>query len=250
MKPLACLCLLACFAGLVSPSPAAEPHPTLRLTAHIWEPYTGADLPRQGIASEIVLTALARAGYPAEISIMPWSRALASVYQGNRDGVVGVWPTAERRARLAVSDSYLANELFLFYVRPELCTVNGLSVDASTRIGVGRDYDYSDAFMSRYGSALKPVDRVEQNLLKLQAGRIDMVLEDKRVVEFVVARQPGTPLLTCTTQPVLSLPLHFGLRRGYPNADGIIAAFNVQLAAMKKDGTLDAITRRLAQPAK
>jgi len=248
MKPLACLCVLVCLAATAAS--AAEPHPTLRLTANIWEPYTGADLPRQGIASDIVLTALARAGYAAEISIMPWSRALASVYQGNRDGVVGVWLTGERRARLAVSDSYLSNELFLFYVRPELCTGNGLVADAATRIGVGRDYDYSDAFMARYGSALKPVDRVEQNLLKLQAGRIDMVLEDRRVVEFVVARQPGAPLLTCTTQPAMSLPLHFGLRRGYPNADGIIAAFNVQLAAMKKDGTLDAIMRRLAHPAK
>jgi polar amino acid transport system substrate-binding protein len=248
MKPLACLCLLACLAATAAP--AAEPRPELRLTANIWEPYTGADLPRQGIASEIVLTALARAGYTAEIGIMPWSRALASVYQGNRDGVVGVWLTAERRARLAVSDSYLSNELFLFYVRPELCTGNGLSADASTRIGVGRDYDYSDAFLARYASALKPVDRVEQNLLKLQAGRVDMVLEDKRVVEFVAARQPGAPLLTCTAQPAMSLPLHFGLRRSYPNADAIIAAFNLQLAAMRKDGTLDAITRRLAHPAK
>ncbi len=127
MKPLACLCMLACLAGLASPSPAAEPHPALRLTANIWEPYTGADLPRQGIASEIVTTALARAGYTAEISIMPWSRAL----------------------------------------------------------------------------------------------------------DYLVARQTGP-----------------APRRGYPNADGIIAAFNVQLAAMKKDGTLEAITRRLAHPAK
>jgi polar amino acid transport system substrate-binding protein len=201
-------------------------------------------LPQQGIASAIVLTALERAGYKAEISYMPWSRALASTYGRRSDGVVGVWPTAERRARLVYSDSYLSNDLYLFRWRPERCPDR--APDAS--IGVGRDYDYSDDFLARYRGAIKPVDNIRQNLLKLKLGRIDVMLEDQRAVDFTTRQYraelgdaaPGR----CAAQPLLSLPLHFGINRDYPNAESIIHAFNVQLKAMKKDGTLDAIVRR------
>lgn len=250
MKKLLCMCILACAAMCSAAPVAAQPGRVLRLTANYWEPYTGADLPRQGIASEIVATALERAGYAVEISFMPWSRALASAYLKRSDGVVAVWSTSQRRAKLVYSDSYLSNDLFLFCTRPQLCSEASFSAHPAMRIGVGRDYDYSDDFLSRYGNALKPVDRLRQNLLKLQLGRIDMVLEDQRAVEYAIHHNPkefgGLSLQRCAQQPLLSLPLHLGLNRDYPNAEDIIAAFNVQLRTMKKDGTLNAIVRRSA----
>nr|WP_315251569.1 transporter substrate-binding domain-containing protein [uncultured Duganella sp.] len=222
----------------------AQPGPVLRLSANTWPPYMAPTLPHQGIAAAIVLTALARAGHPAEISYMPWSRALASAYMLRSDGVVGVWLTSQRRARLVYSDSYLTNELYLFHVRRERCPDR--APDAS--IGVGRDYDYSDDFLARYGKAIKPVDNIKQNLQKLQLGRIDVMLEDRRAVEYTAlqyrAELNGMTPAKCTAQPLLSLPLHFGINRDYPHADAIIQAFNVQLKAMKKDGTLDAIVQR------
>ncbi len=225
--------------------------PVLRLSANYWEPYTGENLPRQGIATEIVVTALARAGYSVEVNFMPWSRVLATTYQGSADGVVAIWSTNQRRAKLLYSDSYLANELFLFYLRPALCSGRIPSSLSEMRIGVGRDYDYSDEFLAKYGPALRPVNRVLQNLQKLQLGRIDMVLEDRRIVDYAIQHNPKemyglTPLL-CPASPLLTLPLYFGMSRDYPNADSIISAFNVQLKAMRKDGTLEAITRKMIE---
>jgi polar amino acid transport system substrate-binding protein len=214
-----------------------------------WRPYTGENLAHQGIATEIVITALERAGYKADVKFMPWSRALASTYQGHADGVVAVWSTSQRRGKLLYSDSYLSNELFLFHLRPTLCNGKVLNSLSEVRIGVGRDYDYSDEFIAQYGHSLKPVDRIQQNLLKLQLGRVDMVLEDKRIVAYTIAHGPkelgGLMPLSCPASPLLTLPLFFGMRRDYPNVGVIMAAFNLQLKAMKKDGTLDAITKRL-----
>lgn len=229
--------------------PAAAAPPVLRLVANYWEPYTGTGLPGNGVAAEIVTTALGRAGYASEIVVMPWSRVLSTVYSGHSDGVVAVWSTSKRRGRILYSDSYLSNELYLFYLRPELRGKNTMADLTGLRVGVGRDYDYSDDFLLRDNFKVLPVDRVAQNLLKLSIGRIDMVLEDKRIVDYNVrhraAELRGLPALSFSATPLLTLPLYFGMSRSHPHADEVVAAFNTQLKAMRQDGTLAAILRRI-----
>ncbi|MYM66706.1 transporter substrate-binding domain-containing protein [Pseudoduganella sp. FT55W] len=240
--------LLLGFAALAATAGPNVPA-TIKLCANHWEPFTGADLPNQGVATEIVVTALTRAGYQVEVSFMPWSRALTQAYYGQSDGVVGIWATRQRHERLLFSDSYMDNALYLVYLRPELSANAGIDKLAGMRIGVGRDYDYSDGFLERNRKQLEPVDRIKQNLLKLQLGRIDMMLEDKYAVQYMVGRYPGEyralPPLKYSADPVLKLPLHFGIRRDHPQANDIIAAFNLQLKTMKKDGSLAAILRKL-----
>lgn len=76
-----------------------------------------------------------------------------------------------------------------------------------------------------------------------------MVLEDKRIVDYTIAHNPkelgGFAPLSCPALPLLTLPLFFAMNRDYPNAEAIMAAFNLQLKAMKKDGTLDAMVKQL-----
>lgn len=227
---------------------AADAPPILRLAANYWEPYTGAELPDKGLASEIVVTALQRAGYAAHIEIMPWSRVLSATYSGQVDGVVAIWPTTERRARILFSDSYLSNELHLFFLRPELGDRTTMSALTGLRVGVVRGYDYSDEFLLHDNFQALPVDRVVQNLLKLSVNRIDMVLEDKRIIAYNLRRRAdelrGVPPLKHSSAPLLVLPLHFGISRQYPQAAQVIMAFNIQLAGMRRDGTLAAILRR------
>ena len=240
---LLCALMLAADCGAQSPK-------TLRLSANYWEPYTGPGMANNGVATEIVVRALARAGYATEISFMPWSRTLASAYHGKIDGVVGIWPTRQRRLKLLFSDSYLTNRLHLLYVRPALSGNLTLDTLDGIRIGVGRDYDYSDSFLEPKRFILDPVDRIGQNLSKLFLGRIDMMLEDPYVAEYTLLHHAdefaGHPPLRYSPAPLLQLPLHFGLSRDRADAEQIIAAFNTQLARMKKDGSLAAILQQLA----
>lgn len=241
--------LLAAAALAASAAMAGNTGAAIKLTANQWAPFTGSDLPGHGVATEIVVTALERAGYKVEVEFMPWSRALTQAYHGLSDGVVGIWPTRQRRQRLLLSDSYMDNALYLLYLRPEFGQRINNDTLAGMRIGVGRDYDYSDSFLERHRLLMEPVDRIQQNLLKLQVGRIDMMLEDKYAVQYMVSRFPDTyrsmPPLLSSAAPVLKLPLHFGIRRDHPQASEIIAAFNLQLKAMKKDGALGAILHKL-----
>lgn len=239
-------CLMLCV--VAASSRAAPPPRVLTLAANSWEPYTGATMPQQGIASEIVVTALSRAGYASKIRFMPWSRALNETYGGQVDGVVTIWSTQQRRARLLLSDSYLSNAMHLMFLRPEVGKLLSAGTLDGLRVGAGRNYEYSDSFLASYKLLLEPVDRLPQNLGKLRIGRIDMMLEDKHAVDYLLRHTPefaDFPALRYSAAPVLQLPLHFAMNRNHPDAEVIVAAVNAQFKAMRKDGTLAAILRKL-----
>lgn len=242
--PLAVLLLLATRSAC--PAPQA-----LHLVANYWEPYTGQDLPHQGLASEIVATTLRRAGYQVDITIMPWSRVLTTVYQDHADGVVAIWSTSERRSKLLFSDSYLSNQLYILHMPGRLENATELQHLKGARIGIGRDYAYSDEFLSQKNFQIEPVTRTIQNLLKLTLGRVDGVLEDKLIAQYQIRSNLGAHdalrMIEFAAAPMMTLPLYLGVNPQTPNARQIIANFNLELARMRKDGTLGAILARTKQ---
>ena len=244
--PLALLLLLLTLSAAALAAP-----PSLHLVANYWEPYTGQDLPQQGLACEVVATALRRAGYQADITIMPWPRVLSTVYQHQADGVVAIWATSERRARLLFSDSYLSNRLFILHMPGQLGDASEFRQLNGARIGVGRDYEYSDEFLAQTNFQRVPVDRPIQNLLKLTVGRIDGVLEDKLIAQYQIQANidahGALGNIEFATTPMMTLPLYLAISPQTPNAQQIVAQFNAQLAAMRKDGTLEAILARTQQ---
>lgn len=225
--------------------------PSVHLVANYWEPYTGQDLPQLGLASEVVTTALRRAGYQVDISIMPWSRVLATVYQHQADGVVAIWSTGERRRRLLFSDSYLSNRLFILSMPGRLQDATDYSQLSGARIGIGRDYEYSDEFMAQKGFQVEPVGRTIHNLLKLTMGRIDGVLEDKLIAQYQIQSNIGAHgelgKIKFAPAPMMTLPLYLAINPQTPNARQIITQFNLELGKMHKDGTLAAIVARTEQ---
>jgi len=244
------LSLASLLLALTAPAAPAAP-PPLHLVANYWEPYTGQDLPRQGLASEVVVAALRRAGYQVDITIMPWSRVLSTVYQHQADGVVAIWATSERRGKLLFSDSYLSNQLFILHMPGQLGDASEFRQLSGARIGVGRDYEYSDGFLAQTNFQRVPVDRTIQNLLKLTVGRIDGVLEDKLIAQYQIQANidahGALGNIEFATAPMMTLPLYLAINPRTPNASQIVARFNAALAGMRKDGTLDAILARTRQ---
>lgn len=225
----------------------AEPL-TMRLAANYWEPYTGEHILNQGLATEIVLTALERAGYFSRVDFMPWSRVQALAYNRVIDGIVAVWPTAQRQKKLVFSHSYLKNRLYLYHIETNLCKEGNFETIPNIKIGVGRDYDYSENFQQKYGQYLSIGDRVQQNLLKLRYGRIDYLLEDelvmKSALKYFGSDYSNMKILRCPTSPLMELDLSFALRSDFPNAATIIQKFNAEIRKMRKDGTMTAILNR------
>lgn len=229
-------------------APAATPTAQLQLVANYWEPYTGENLPAQGLASELVSRVLARAGYESRITIMPWPRALALAYQGGADGVVAIWSTQGRRDKLRFSEAYYSNRMVLLHLKGAAVATGSMAELKGLRIGIGRGYEYSDSFMSQAGLQLEPTDSVLQNLRKLAAKRVDLVLEDEQIAYYNLQRStptlPELGTIEIGDKALFTLPLYFGVSRKRPDAAELIARFNASLAAMRADGSYERIVRK------
>jgi polar amino acid transport system substrate-binding protein len=230
-----------CCLLLVSMLPV-QARPVLRLAANYWEPYTGESLVNKGIASEIVVTALNRAGVDVTIDIMPWKRVLATAYNGDVDGIVAIWSTRDRRDKLLLSNTYMSNELVFLYMSNVAQKPTSLADASGLTVGIGSGYDYSDEFLSHKNFKVESVPNVMQNLLKLTRGRVGVVLEDRLIAKYSIQKYSGQhPALgnvEFSPDPVLQIPLYFALNPKTPNAEAIIRRFNHEIMRMKQDGTL------------
>jgi len=221
---------------------------SLKLVANYWEPFTGESVDHWGAATDLVSSALAREGYGTTIHIEPWTRALDDVYKGRFDALVAVWRTEERAAHLLLSEPYFTNHLVLVARRDRhfkfvsLDDLNGLTV------GIGRGYDYSDAFKKADNFIKEPATTAEQNLKKLSSGRIDLAVEDACIARYVMRQSSqGFDLerdLEILSPPLDDIPLYFGVANTAPSAPDIVKAFNRGLASMKQDGSYDSLLAR------
>ena len=96
-----CLCIQPVFAW---------PAESLRLATSEWPPFTGAASERQ-IAEDLVRLALTKTGREAVISLLPWSEALQGAQDGEYDGLVVAWHSAERQRKLLYSRPILENRI-------------------------------------------------------------------------------------------------------------------------------------------
>ena len=239
-----CLLLLIALTAV-----AAHAGSRLQLVANDdWEPYTGEDIAGQGIATEIVTTALRRAGYQTSVTVVPWARALALTYVGEADGIVAIWTTNARRDKILFSDAYLSNKIVLLHMRGKMTDKKTLADLTGLHIGAGRGYEYSDAFAASKDFYVDPVDHTLANLRKLSAGRVDLVIEDERIAKYMISYHGNeiehADQIEFSSPPLFVLPLYFGVSMHRPDARAIVGKFNAALKSMQMDGTLHSIAER------
>lgn len=233
------LAILTTAAEASGGAPASRP---INLIANEWQPYTGSGLAQQGVAAQIVRTALNRAGYAVTIRFSNWPRALHTTYQGNADGVVAVYATTARAQRLLFSEKYLDSRIAAVAMNRNFIGSRKLSELRGMKIGIGRDYDYSDEFLREPGLSMQPVDHAIQNLLKLTIRRIDVAIEDRLIIQHNIqhniATHPELGSIISSKEDLLVLPIHMGINKSIKDADLIVRNFNSALGAMKQDGSL------------
>jgi len=215
----------------------------LKIVANPWPPYTSDEVRNGGVATEIVTMALKRAGYRSNVSVVPWSRALNGTRNGVYDLIICAWRSKEREREFFFSDPYVENRIVFLKRTGTEWDFTGLPSLRGKRIGVIRDYAYSDAFNKSDIFQRDASGEFVANVLKLVAGRVDLTLEDEFVARFEIARSlpderaqvdySPTPLLTNTCQSAMS--------RNNPDAAFILVAMNQALAHMYSEGVIERI---------
>lgn len=168
---------------------------TITLRADSWYPYNGdPQAEKPGFMIEIAREVFEAAGHKVDYQVMPWARALKEAEQGNIDGVVGaakgdaphfIFPsTPQGQARYVFFT--LANSTWNFKDPSDL---------QSVLIGLISDYSYGPTFdawaksrkQTKQLQATSGDTALEQNIKKLQRGRIQTLISSPDVFNWTVS---------------------------------------------------------------
>ncbi|MBB4864241.1 polar amino acid transport system substrate-binding protein [Pseudomonas nitritireducens] len=239
--PLRLLLILLCLCA-ASPARAGE---VLRIAADRWPPYADRQLPGNGVAVHLVQAALKRAGYASEYVEVPWPRVLHGVENGEYDLVADAWYSAERDRFGEYSEPYLVNRVRLIKRHGSPITFGKLADLYPYRVAVVRGYAYSAEFNGDPKLQRVPVFSFVNAALMLQAGRVDLTLEDEITARMHLngdlAELKGQ--LEFLPLPLTENGLHILVGRHLPNHAEIVAAFNKAIREMREDGSYDALMR-------
>lgn len=219
---------------------------TLRMVANPWSPFTDQNLLNDGLATDLVRTALRRAGYASTYQELPWPRVLRGLQLGDYDLAVAAWYSAERNRFALYSDPYLLNSIrFMRRVGSNvgyktLAGLDGLS------IAVARGYSYGSGFDQHPRLKRVMVADFQMAARMLAAGRVDLALDDEIAARYQLNTGLAElrPRLEFVGPPLGETGLYLLVRRSHPLHQQIVRDFNQAIEAMKGDGTYKKIFKR------
>lgn len=207
----------------------------------------------KGLAVDVVSEAFKRQGYTVELQMLPWTRALQMVQDGDADGIFCAFYSEERGEYLQYLDEPLAYEAqFVYTPKGSPVKFDGTIESLKPyRIGMIQDYFFGAEFENAKKSGELKVEEVTDlptDIQKLLEGRIDAMVDHhlstlyylkKMGVQDKVIEQP-TPL----REPE-GLYLCFSKKR---NVDPeLIRKIDEELVKMKGDGSYKEIINRYTQ---
>ncbi|GIX35982.1 MAG: amino acid ABC transporter substrate-binding protein [Lysobacteraceae bacterium] len=171
---------------------------TITIVADEWCPYNcSPDSDRPGYMIEIASKALGVAGHTIKYSTMPWSRAIEEARRGKYTAIVGA--ARNDAPDFVFPDEPLGISGSVFAVKKgSTWKYTGIDSLATVSIGVIQDYSYAedlDAYIAKYAKDAKRVQAATgetalgTNIRKLEAGRIDALVEDRAVLEYELAEE-------------------------------------------------------------
>lgn len=217
----------------------AEPSNNLSVTASPWSPYVSRDLPENGLAVKIVMTALKRGGYEPSFTLQQWPKDLEETRLGRYDVIASIWFTEERARELVFSRPMIENRVKLMVradsdiLVPDPATLKGY------RVGVVEDYAYTQGAYSDLPVDIVKTGSVEENLQRLLAGEIDIAVVDETVALYVLNNKipGGIKQIRFVENPVSTRGLRIAVSRKRTDAEKIVSDFDTALQRMKDDGT-------------
>ncbi|WP_417797460.1 substrate-binding periplasmic protein [Terasakiella pusilla] len=224
---------------------AGPPVQTLIIANSNWSPYKGEGLLNGGLITDITRQALVRMGYNVSVVTVPWKRALSGTYDGIYHVLPAVWYTQERAQRLTYGSGVLEGRIVIVTRQDNPFFFNDLSDLSGKRVGVAAGWAYPPAFMDAADIIKDEAHDLDSNLRKLAFGRLEYV-----IAEEIAARYTATKLfaeaagfLNYSAKPLQKNTLHVAFSKKLANHEGLREKFQVEVEAMRRDGTVDLILK-------
>jgi len=214
---------------------------TLRMAGDAWAPYADTSLVNGGLATDLINTALSRAGYSTEYEQVPWARAVHGLTEGRYDILINAWYSDDRTLIGQFSAAYLTNQLRFIKRKGFPIDYQNLAQLHPHSIAVVRGYAYSPAFDNDLELKKVPVASFSTAVRMLAAGRVELTVEDEYAARYALSRESREVQNSVEFLPtsLAENTLHILVSLKNPEHEKIITRFDQEIAAMKADGSYD-----------
>ena len=169
---------------------------TITLAADPWCPMTCEGTPgQQGFMTDVARQVLKLEGVEMDYQVMPWAQALEQVRIGKIDGVIGALHN-DAPDFIFPNTSFANQESCFFSNQKSTWSYKGVSSLKGVNLGLVSHYAYGPELDDYLKHAAKDLnldyvsgtDTTSRLFQKLNLGRIDVVIEDKSVASYQMAK--------------------------------------------------------------
>lgn len=175
-----------------------------------------------------------------------WDVMIQAVKDGQYDiGMDGITINDERKAQVDFSDPYMTSEEFMLVKADNTEIKDPASFKANPKLLVGAQAGTTNFYTAvdilggdDKNPRIKLFDTFGASVQALKAGDVDLVLMDQASAAGYIGANPGA--FKTVGAPIGSDQFGFILKKG----SDLVAPVNAAIAAMKADGTLDALNKK------
>ncbi len=253
-------CGLAAFTGLAvaaaAPAGATDAVPDLGgrevvvVTENAYPPLQFVD-PKTGDAIGWEYDAMADIAKRLNIEVVyqniSWDAMIAAVSEGQFDlGMTGITIREDRAEKVDFSDAYMRSEMFMLVRADETRFTDGPSFAAMEDGLVGAQPGTTPFYVAVYdmldgdeaNPRIKLFETFGASVQALRVGDVDTVLTDGTAGQGYVDANPDVFKLTGDSMGTEDFGFIF------PRGSDLVAPMNAAIAAMKADGTIDALNKK------
>lgn len=241
----ALIMLLMVIFGVTKDNPLS--YRPIKLATGEWSPYSGADLPKYGIASAIVTQIFNELGYQPQFQFMPWPSTEQKAASGETDnGIRGAFPYADthhktgeadsRRNKFYFSDSLLNVQIAVFYDKRHNKTAALIKTPADLarhRVILLRGYEYPPQMSPYINTANALIGQDNRHAFELLANSDEPLIVIESIdVGFQLLEQNLPALLAYIEAAPLkvNVDVRLILAKRNPNNLSLMNRFNKKLA--------------------
>lgn len=197
-----------------------------------------------GFSVDLLNAVAEKGGFQVKFVNTPWEGIFNALQQGDRDVLISsITITDERKQTMDFSDPYFdAIQLIAVKENSKVAKFDDLK---KLKVGVQTGTTGDEVVSKLLGKTSTSVKRFESTplaLKELEAGGVDAVVADNGVVINYVANNAGAKFKTVSDTTSFS-PEQYGIPVRKGNAE-LLAMINKGLAAIKADGTYNAIYKK------
>lgn len=226
-----------------------------------WPPYTVDDDEVGSYARQVVQEAFAAANASATEDFLPWNRGLIETQQGKYVGIYPEYYDVSREDQFVFSNPFPGGAIGLLKLSINKHIQYGASpiLDGESealkslrdyRFGIVRGYLNTPAFDRSDFLKKTPTRSDQSNLRMLERGRVDLIMIDQLVAEYII--QDTLPQLegkTTFLKPALATKdLYIAFSKAHPKHLEAQRTFNKGLNILKNSGRLNELVQQYGIP--